>query len=202
MAYLLKRILYKRDEHGEIETNEKGDLIRLGWEYKYYSAQYNNRLFEYPKTIDNNKTLNEILTNIEKILKEQSWLERPSTEWKFVRYLHYEIVIFRLQSTIGYTVSLPLHFYEDSNKKNVIKFENLKDNLCFWRYLAAYIHPEQKDYRRLETPTKELCSNFYGKKYEVSYEGVKYLEYRKFADADIDESEYEKAIDEIDFTKA
>jgi hypothetical protein len=27
---------------------------------------------------------------------------------------------------------------------------------------------------------------------------VKYLEYRKFADSDIDESEYEKSIDEID----
>ncbi len=27
---------------------------------------------------------------------------------------------------------------------------------------------------------------------------MKYLEYRKFADADIDESEYGKAIDEID----
>ena len=111
MAYLLKRILYKRDEHGEIETNEKGDLIILGYEYKYFSAQYNNRLFEYPQTIDNNKTLNEILKKVEKKLKEQSWFERPSTEWKFVRYLHYEIAIFRLESTIGYAVSLPLHFY-------------------------------------------------------------------------------------------
>ncbi len=27
---------------------------------------------------------------------------------------------------------------------------------------------------------------------------MKYLEYRKFADSDIDESEYEKSIDEID----
>jgi hypothetical protein len=60
------------------------------------------------------------------------------------------------------------------------------------------MYPEQKDYRRFETPTKEVYCNFYGKKYETSYEGVKYLEYRKFADADIDESEYEKTIDEID----
>ena len=60
------------------------------------------------------------------------------------------------------------------------------------------MHPEQKDYRRFETPTKELYSNFYGKKYDESYKGVKYLEYKKFMDADIDESEYEKAIDEID----
>ncbi len=51
--------------------------------------------------------------------------------WKFYKFLHYEISAFRLQSTIGYAVNFPLHFYEDSNKKNVIKFENLKDNLCF-----------------------------------------------------------------------
>jgi hypothetical protein len=87
--------------------------------------------YEYPKTIDNNQTLNEILTQVQGLIKPEI-VERPSTEWKFLRYLHYEIAIFRLQSTIGYAVSLPLHFYEDSNKKNVIKFENLKDNLCFW----------------------------------------------------------------------
>jgi hypothetical protein len=161
------------------------------------SAQYNNRLFEFPKTIENNKTLQEILTETEAKINNCK-ADGPNTMRKFYKFLHYEISVFRLQSTIGYTVGLPLHFYEDSNKKNVVKFENLKDNLCFWRCLTAYIHPEQKDYRRLETPTKELYSNFYGKKYDATYEGVKYLEYRKFADADIDESEYEKAIDEID----
>ena len=99
---------------------------------------------------------------------------------------------------IGYAVSLPLHFYEESNKKNVVKFDNLKDNLCFWRCLAAHMNTDKTDYRRLETPTKELYSNFYGEKYDPSYDGVKYLEYRKFRDADIYEEEFEKAIDEID----
>jgi hypothetical protein len=67
------------------------------------------------------------------------------------------------------------------------------------------MNTEKKDYRRLETPTKELYSNFYGKKYDVRYEGVKYLEYKNFIDSYkkiddvyIDESEYEKVIDEID----
>jgi hypothetical protein len=82
------------------------------------------------KTIYNNQTLNEILRQVQGLIKPEI-VERPSTEWKFVRYLHYEIAIFRLQSTIGYAVSLPLHFYEDSDKKTVIKSENLKDNLCF-----------------------------------------------------------------------
>jgi hypothetical protein len=124
MTYLLKRPINKED------TN--GNLKQIGYEYKYFSSQYNNRLFEYPQTIDNDKTKNEALRQVQGLIKPEI-VERPSTEWKFVRYLHYEISVFRLQSTIGYAVSLPLHFYEDSNKKNVIKFENLKDNLCFWR---------------------------------------------------------------------
>ena len=37
----------------------------VGNEYKYMSVQYNNRLFEFPKTIDNNKTLKEVLTETE-----------------------------------------------------------------------------------------------------------------------------------------
>jgi hypothetical protein len=60
------------------------------------------------------------------------------------------------------------------------------------------MNPEKKDYRRLETPSKELYNNFYGKKYDESYAGVKYLEYKKFMNAEVDESEYEKSIDEID----
>ena len=87
MAYLLKRPLWTKED-------EKGQRKQIGYEYKYFSAQYNSRLFEYPKTIDNNKTLNEVLTEVEKKIKEQTtvfW--RPDTEWKFVRYLHYEIAV-------------------------------------------------------------------------------------------------------------
>ena len=213
MSYLLRRPIWTIPD-------VRGNREQIGWEYKYYSGQYNNRLFEYPQTIDNNKTLNAVLTQTEKlIINNTQFHDRPDTEWKFVRFLDYEITIFKLQTTIGYAVSLPLHFGEDSNKKKVIKFENFTDNLCFWRCLAAHTHPEQKDYRRLETPTKVLYSNFYGKKYDIlaagllaspledasassaretSYEGVKYLEYRKFRDADVYEEEFEKAIDEID----
>ena len=93
----------------------------VGNEYKYMSAQYNNRLFEFPKTIENNKTLKEILTETEAKINNYK-ADRPNTMWKFYKFLHYEISAFRLQSTIGYAVSLPLHFYEDSNKKNVIKY--------------------------------------------------------------------------------
>ncbi len=47
-------------------------------EYKYMSAQYNNRLFEFPKTIDNNKTLKEVLTETEGKINNYK-AERPNT---------------------------------------------------------------------------------------------------------------------------
>jgi len=195
LAYLLKRPMYDR------EYNEEGEIIKstlIGYEYKYFSAQYNNRILEYPEIIDNNKTLNIVLSQVENKIKELTKVEKPSTEWKFVRYLYYEITTFKLQSTIGRAVSLPLHFYKGSNEKNVVKFENYEDNLCFWRCLAAYNNPDKKDYRLLEKASKQLYKDFYGKKYEEDYEGVKYLEYKKYMDKDVDESEYEKAVDEID----
>ena len=103
MAYLLKKPINKLDENGNVK--------KIGNEYKSFSAQYNNRLFDFPTTIDNNKTLNETLRQVQGLIKPEI-VERDSTEWKFVRYLHYEIAVFKLESTIGYAVSLPLHFYE------------------------------------------------------------------------------------------
>jgi hypothetical protein len=64
MAYLLRKPIKIKNAYGQ--------EIRIGYEYKYFSSQYNSRLFEYPKTIDNNQTLNEVLTDVEKKIKEQT----------------------------------------------------------------------------------------------------------------------------------
>ena len=171
-------------------------------QYKYFSPQWNNRFFDFPETISNTKSLTEVLNKIDMdMYKFKESLKRPSTEWKFYKFLDYEITTYKLDTTIGHAVSLPTHFYEGCNINNVVKFENLQDNLCFWRCLAAYLNPEKSDYRRLETPAKDLYNKFYGKKYEPSYEGVQFLEYRKFLNVDLIE-EYEKAEDEIDKIEA
>jgi hypothetical protein len=91
MSYLLRRPL-------RTIPDERGNQEQIGWEYKYYSGQYNNRLFEYPQTIDNNQTLNTVLKQTEKlIINNTDFHDRPDTEWKFVRFLDYEITIFKLQ---------------------------------------------------------------------------------------------------------
>ena len=38
-------------------------MIPDGYEYKYYSAQYNNRLFDYPQIIDNNNIIDNQISN-------------------------------------------------------------------------------------------------------------------------------------------
>ena len=96
MAYLLRK---------PIKAKNKFDQeIQIGYEYKYFSSQYNNRLFDFPTTIDNNKTLNAVLAEVADKMDPEG-MHRPTTEWQFVRYMHYEIAIFKLQSTIGYVVS-------------------------------------------------------------------------------------------------
>ena len=96
--------------------------------------------------------MNEVLRETEAKIRDYK-ADRPNTQWKFYKFMHYEISLYRLQTTIGYAVSLPLHFYKGSNEKNVAKIKNLKDNLCFWQCLAAYMNPEKKDYSRLEMPS-------------------------------------------------
>jgi len=64
----------------------------VGNEYKYMSAQYNNRLFEFPKTIDNNKTLKEILTETEAKINNYKQIDQTQcgsfTSFYIVRYLY------------------------------------------------------------------------------------------------------------------
>lgn len=206
MAYILFRPKYKTDKTGKKYIYKKvkqpngliiEEMIFIGYEFKYFSAQYNNRLFEFPVIINNNSSLNSTIGLIKKKLHPDN-MSKPDTSWKFYKFLHYEVVTFLLGTTIGKAINLPLHFNKDSNEKNIVKFENFDDNLCFWRCLAAFKNTEQKDYRRLEKPTKKLYEEFYNKKYDDEYEGIKYLQYKKFIDAEIYESEYEKTEDEID----
>ena len=61
-GYILKRPLIVRNEYERMEQK--------GYEFKYVSPQYNNRSFEFPQTINNNATLQNIITDIERKLEE------------------------------------------------------------------------------------------------------------------------------------
>jgi hypothetical protein len=171
----MKQILNKKARDFKDKVELINALTTKYFEMKNYGIDLNDiaKVERNVKQVDkfvkkSQEEYNKLLEreDLQQIVSDLEVENRPDTTWKFYKFMHYEISIFRLESTIGYAVSLPLHFYEDSNKKNVVKFENLKDNLCFWRCLAAHMNPDKKAYRRLETPTKELYSNFYGKKYD------------------------------------
>ena len=106
--------------------------------------------------------------------------------------------------TIGNAITLPEHFYNKSNEKNIIKFDNYDDNLCFWRCLTVFNeimnHSGGKiDYRRFEKPAKNLFMKFYNIKYTNDYKGIQYTPYSDYYDNEIVDY-YDKEVknDEID----
>ncbi len=93
---------------------------------------------------------------------------------------------------------MPEHFNNNSNEKNIIKFDNYDDNLCFWRCLAVFIEIMEHSggkirYDRFEKPAKKLFLKFYDKKYTDAYKEFKYTPYSSYYD-DENCDDYEKEI--------
>jgi hypothetical protein len=80
MSYLLRTPL-------RTIPDERGNQEQIGWEYKYYSGQYINTLFEYPQTIDNNKTLNTVLAQAEKLIINNTQFHDRAYQYIFMRVL-------------------------------------------------------------------------------------------------------------------
>ena len=79
-----------------------------------------------------------------------------------------EIVIYKTNLTIGNAVALPEHFYNKSNEKKLIKFDNYDDNLCFWRCLIVFDELMNQSggkirYDLFEKPAKTLFMKYYNK---------------------------------------
>ena len=218
-----KFVKKSQEEFEQFKIDNMDDETVMGWNIDDYLKEINyklpeNKVYKQVKTFGFTPKLKskyyykwqgveEVQQTITDLYRQQSTVYKFNISFGYILkrpiiFRHedgrIEVTGYEFKYFDGYAVSLPFHFYEGSNEKNIVKFENLKDNLCFWRCLAAYMNPEKKDYRRLETPSKELYNNFYGKKYDETYAGVKYLEYKKFMNVEVDESEYEKAEDEID----
>ena len=196
MAYILYKNIYEDDDPSKKV---------IGYTIKYYYSSINNKsLFEHPIEIHDRKTLNNFINKSVIDIANQKGVTRDDTQWSFYQYLHYEVVIYKTNLTIGNAISLPEHFYENSNEKNIIKFDDHNDYLCFWRCLAVFLaivnSPGIKyDYRRFEKPAKNLYMQFYGKKYTDDYKGIKYTPYSSYYDDETCE-DYDKEIktDEID----
>jgi len=223
MAYILYKPYneYYKDEKGNLQLKQVGYTVKY-----YYSSINNNPLFDHPIEIHDRKTLTQFSHEaVIKIAKLDGLKGFEDSEWKFYSYLHYEVVVYKTNLTIGNAVALPEHFYNQSNEKNVIKFDNYDDNLCFWRCLAVFIEIMEHSggkirYDRFEKPAKNLFMKFYDKKYTDDmrkkdapasaaqagarawaneYKGIKYTPYSSYYyDETCDDYDKEIKIDEID----
>lgn len=107
------------------------------------------------------KDIPNLETNIENI-------KRESTKWKFERLYEYVILTTPLpDKPIGSNIVLPK---EINDKKCIIGFESVENNLCFW-YCLAYLFYEGR-INRLKNKVYELFKQFYGEKPKDSYKGV------------------------------
>ena len=128
MSYVIYKPIYEKDANGY-------NVRLIGYQVRYFHSSINNNsLFEHPAEIHDRKTLTQFSHEaVIKIAKLDGLKGFEDSEWKFYSYLHYEVVVYKTNLTIGNAVALPEHFYNQSNEKNVIKFDNYDDNLCFWR---------------------------------------------------------------------
>ena len=112
MAYVLYTHEYEKDDNG-YNKRVKGYKLRY-----YYSSMGNNAMFEHPVEIHDRKTLTKFIHDSVidiSMLKPKNKVE--DSAWKFYTYLHYEIVVYPTNLTIGNAVAFPEHFYNKSNEK-------------------------------------------------------------------------------------
>ncbi len=109
--------------------------------------------------------------------------------------------VYEMNTPIGKSNELPIHFKQGSNEKALIKYENYDDYLCFWRCLSYHVmDPKPEDPRNINKTMKNIFKQYYQEKEDIkNYNGVQYVAYNKeYTDEALDNDEYEKKNDEID----
>ena len=113
MANVLYTPIYEKDENCYNKSI-------IGYQTRYfYSSMGNNVMFEHPVEIYDRKTLIKFSHDaVIKIAQLDGLKGFDDSAWKFYSYLHYEIVIYKTNLTIGNAVALPEHFIINQTKKN------------------------------------------------------------------------------------
>jgi hypothetical protein len=109
LAYILYTYIY--------EDNDPTKKV-IGYSVRYHHSSINNNsLYEHPIEIHDRKTSNEFIYKSVIDIVNLKGVTRDNTQWLFYQYLHYEVVIYRTNLTIGNAIALPEHFYQNSNEK-------------------------------------------------------------------------------------
>jgi hypothetical protein len=81
--------------------------------------------------------------------------ESISSKWKFYRFLDVKFHVYEMNTLIGKSNELPIHFKTCSNNKALIKYESYDDYLCFWRCFT-YHRTKPDEEKRNEKCISEL----------------------------------------------
>jgi hypothetical protein len=65
--------------------------------------------------------LNDFIHNSVIDISHSKGIKRSDSSWTFYCYLHYELVIYKTNLTIGNAVALPEYFFNSSNEKEFNK---------------------------------------------------------------------------------
>ncbi len=63
--------------------------------------------------------------------------DAESSKWKFYRFLDVKFHVYEMNTPIGKSNELPIHFKAGSNEKALITYENYDDFLYFLRYFFS-----------------------------------------------------------------
>jgi hypothetical protein len=139
---------------------------------QYFYPSENTSFFDLGEQPMINTSIDLVLRDIPNIETIIENIKRESTKWKFEKLYEYVILTTPLpDKPIGSNIVLPK---EIKDKKCIIGFENVENNLCFWYCLAYSLYEGRID--RLKNKVYELFKQFYGEKPNNLYQGVSLMD--------------------------
>ena len=121
----------------KVEAEDK--VIDVEFDLRLASTNTRPEGFKNPVVVDNKKDIDKIINKLTSLnLVEYFMQDSASSTWKFYRFLDVKFHVYEMNTPIGKSNELPVHFKTDANNKALIKFENYDDYLCFWRCLVYH----------------------------------------------------------------
>ena len=136
--------------------------------YKEYMPMNNNNIWATPMVLHNNIDLSKILDTIKKLdYINVITQNRPSSKWRFSKFLNIMINVTYQENVMGAKVEMPEYLI----RHKAIMTINFDDNMCFWRCMALYKNTDLMP-KRSTTAAKSLFKEYYKTTTVKDYKGV------------------------------
>ncbi|XP_063692200.1 uncharacterized protein LOC134824307 isoform X1 [Bolinopsis microptera] len=174
LVHLFKKVF--RAQKNAFKVNLSMGLIlqhKTSGEYRFnWSSQNNQLLFLKPSLIRNSTDKNAFIRSL-KSISLISKVQRPNTEWVFVKVTNVEFFIYKLPGiAIGSSVELPPHLLNNKGLNALTKDKRGKlyaDKKCFFRCLALLLNTPLNG---LERATNRLLKKYCTEASITNFDGV------------------------------